>query len=58
MELLKCDEVANLLRCSEKTIKYYVSSRQIPFVMIGKEARFDKNSIEIWVNTRETHPTN
>ena len=46
MNLLTKSEVANILKCQIKTIKYYVSTRQIPFIMIGKEAMFRMQSIE------------
>jgi len=53
MQLLTKSEVADLLKCEIKTIKYYVTTRQIPFLMIGKEAMFKLDSIESWLNTRE-----
>jgi excisionase family DNA binding protein len=56
MKLLNRKEVAEILRCDEKTIKYYVSSRQIPFVMVGKEARFIEESIINWLLQRQVSP--
>lgn len=53
MDLLTKTEVARLLRCDVKTIKYYVSTRQIPFVMIGKESMFRLESIQKWIEQRE-----
>lgn len=53
MNLLTKTEVADILKCHVKTIKYYVSTRQIPFIMIGKEAMFKLDSIEHWLNERE-----
>ena len=53
MNLLTKSDVATLLKCHIKTIKYYVSTRQIPFVMIGKEAMFRQESIENWLLERE-----
>tara|TARA_Y100000591_G_C21178779_1_gene380972 strand:- start:8 stop:202 length:195 start_codon:yes stop_codon:yes gene_type:complete len=53
MDLLTKKEVSELLRCSEKTINYYVTSRQIPFVMIGKNTMFIKSSIMTWLDERE-----
>lgn len=57
MKLLTKKELAELLRCDEKTISYYVSSRQIPFLMIGKETRFNESRINEWVTKREVQPT-
>lgn len=56
MELLTRQELAQILRCEEQTIKYYVASRQLPFIMIGKEARFLKESILEWLKSRELSP--
>ena len=53
MSLLTKTEVADILKCHVKTVKYYVSTRQIPFVMIGNEAMFKLDSIEHWLNERE-----
>jgi len=53
MKLLTKADVAEFLKCEIKTIKYYVSTRQIPFVMIGKEAMFRMESIEEWILKRE-----
>ena len=54
MNLLTKKEVAERLRCPEKTISYYVSSRQIPFVMIGKNAMFIEESVNKWLKDRES----
>ena len=53
MTLLSKQEVASRLQCHIKTIKYYISSKQIPFVMIGREAMFLEKSIEKWLKERE-----
>jgi len=53
MKLLTKSDVAEILKCQVKTIKYYVSTRQIPFIMIGKEAMFRLESIEDWLCERE-----
>jgi len=53
MKLLTKAEVAEILKCHVKTIRYYVSTRQIPFIMIGKEAMFRLESIETWLCERE-----
>jgi len=57
MELLNSSEVAKLLRCKKSTVRHYVTSRQIPFVIIGKEAMFRKASIANWLKAREQQPT-
>ena len=53
MKLLTKEDVARLLHCHIKTIKYYISSKQIPFVMIGREAMFLESSILEWLKARE-----
>jgi excisionase family DNA binding protein len=53
MNLLTKNEVAEVLKCHVKTIKYYVTTRQIPFILIGRVAMFRLESIEKWVDAKE-----
>ncbi len=53
MNLLTKNEVAEGLKCHVKTIKYYVTTRQIPFILIGRVAIFRLESIEKWVDSKE-----
>lgn len=57
MMLLTKKELAELLRCKESTIGNVVYSKQIPFLMAGREVRFLKDSILKWLAEREIQPT-
>lgn len=46
-----------MFNCKDSTIKHLISTRQIPFIMIGKEARFKPESIEQWLDEREQKAT-
>lgn len=56
MKVLTKKELAQRLQCNEKTVMYYVSSKQIPHIKIGKEVRFQEDSIMSWLNEREEKP--
>lgn len=49
---IKC-RCCTLLGCQVKTVKYDISSKQIPFVMIGRDAMFLKESVIQWLKSRE-----
>lgn len=53
IKLLTKEEFRVILKCKSATINHLVSSRQIPFLMIGKEVRFRLDSIEKWLEARE-----
>ncbi|MBT6120421.1 helix-turn-helix domain-containing protein [bacterium] len=51
--LLTKKDLCTLLTCKENTINHLVSSNQSPFIMIGREPRFNSKSIEEWLKKRE-----
>ncbi len=53
MILLDKKDVATILLCKVNTVSHLVSSRQLPYLKIGKEVRFRKDSIEAWIVERE-----
>lgn len=57
MNLMSKQEVSEMLGCKESTVSYYVYSKQIPFIMIGKEVKFKRSSVEERLNQREAKPT-
>ena len=57
MNILTKTELAELLRCKEGTISNLVSSKQISFLMVGREVRFLKDSVLKWLEEREVQPT-
>jgi len=44
------EELAQYLRCGEKTIRKWVLNRQIPFHKINKPIRFRLSEIEKWID--------
>ena len=45
-KLLKIEEAADSLRCSEKTIRYYLfEAKRIPYLKLGKETRKRKSDM-------------
>jgi len=51
--LMTVDSVATLLGKSTKTIRRMVSSRQIPFLRIGGELRFDPSALILWLSRQD-----
>ena len=48
-ELMTLKEVANYLRVTKKTIHRLLERRVIPAMKVGRQWRFDRNSIEVWL---------
>ncbi len=48
-ELMTLQEVANYLRVTTKTIHRLLERRVIPAMKVGRQWRFDKASIEVWL---------
>jgi len=51
-ELMTLEEVASYLRVTEKTIYRLLDKRGIPATRVGHLWRFDKVSIDMWLNLR------
>jgi excisionase family DNA binding protein len=49
-ELMIVEEVASYLRVTEKTIYKLLKRGDIPATKVGRQWRFDKNSIDDWLN--------
>ncbi len=47
------NEVAQLLRVAEKTVRKYIFERSIPWFKIGGHVRFDQQKILDWIQERE-----
>ncbi|MBF0440691.1 MAG: helix-turn-helix domain-containing protein [Oligoflexales bacterium] len=54
--LMSVEDLARELGKSPKTIRNWVSKRQIPFVDIGRSVRFMRESIEAWLKSKEKKP--
>ncbi len=48
-EVVTLGEVANYLRVNKKTIYRLLGKRGIPAAKVGRQWRFDKNSIDVWL---------
>lgn len=48
-ELMTLEEVANYLRVTKKTIYRLLERRDIPATKVGRQWRFDKASIDVWL---------
>ncbi|MFC2017137.1 response regulator [Chloroflexota bacterium] len=48
-ELMTLEEVANYLRVTKKTIYRLLEKRSIPSTKVGRQWRFSKASIDIWL---------
>ena len=54
MEILTKKEAAELIKISDATMNYLISTGQIPFIRIGKRGvRFSKKRLEEWFMERE-----
>lgn len=51
-ELLKIEDIAKILNVREATVKSYVYHKQIPFLKIGGNLRFDLKEIHKWLDTK------
>ena len=49
-ELMTLEEVANYLRVTKKTVHRLLGRRAIPAMKVGRQWRFDKASIEVWLH--------
>ncbi|MFC1616835.1 helix-turn-helix domain-containing protein [Candidatus Margulisiibacteriota bacterium] len=57
MKLINKEQLSEILDCKLSTVEYYVSSKQLPFIRVGKEVRFVMDSIMTWIKDREEQPT-
>ena len=54
MEFMTVGEVANYLRVTTRTIYRLLDKRAIPVKKVGRQWRFDKAEIDIWLRQRPT----
>lgn len=55
-EMLTVEDVANLLRVSEATIKKWAAAGKLPAMKIGRLWRFRRSSIEEFIHEQENRP--
>lgn len=51
--LMRIGEVADLFGKSTKTIRRMVSKREIPFLRIGRDLRFDPSALILWLSRKD-----
>lgn len=52
MEFLDVRDVAELLKCSTRTVHSLRSNEGLPFVKLGRLVRFPKQAVEEWLAGR------
>ena len=55
IEVMTAQEVADLLRVSRWSVYEMVKRHDIPFFKVGRSVRFDRNSIEVWMNEKAAY---
>lgn len=50
IKVMTAQEVADLLRVSRWSVYEMVKRHDIPFFKVGRSVRFDRHSIEVWIN--------
>ena len=55
-DLLTIKEVAKLLRLSPQTLYKMLEHGEIPAMRIGKQWRFERDSVRDWLQTRGEQP--
>ena len=57
-KLLKIEEAADSLRCSERTIRYYLfKAKSLPYLKLGKEARIRESDLSGFIENLLEGPT-
>lgn len=49
MNLLKPEDVAQMLGVKLQTIRYWAYSRRIPYIKVGNRLRFDPSHLDRWL---------
>ena len=52
-KLWTIDEVSKYLRVKSSVIRYWIKTRSIPFIQIGREYRFDPSDIRAWLEKKK-----
>ena len=53
---LSVKELAEKLKISPVTCYVYVSSKQIPYIKIGRRTIFSERDIDAWLKTKKVQP--
>jgi excisionase family DNA binding protein len=49
-------EMCEFLRCRPTTLYRLIKKRHIPFLRIGSDYRFNRDTIEVWLHAQEKAP--
>ena len=49
-------DLADYLSVKESVVRYWVRNREIPFVRIGRQIRFDREDILDWITAKGNTP--
>lgn len=52
-EYLTIDDVADLLKCSVRTVNYLRTNDGLPCVKLGRLVRFSREAVQAWLEERQ-----
>lgn len=52
-DFLKVDEVADLLKCSPRTVNYLRTNSGLPCVKLGRLVRFSREAVQAWLEEKQ-----
>ncbi|MDO4856583.1 MAG: helix-turn-helix domain-containing protein [Thermoguttaceae bacterium] len=52
-EFLTIDDVADLLKCSVRTVNYLRTNSGLPCVKLGRLVRFSREAVEAWLAEKQ-----
>lgn len=52
-DFLTVDDVADLLKCSVRTVNYLRTNDGLPCVKLGRLVRFSRDAVEAWLEERQ-----
>ena len=55
-QLIDNDQAAELIGCTPRTMRAWVSLRQVPFYKVGRSVRFRRQELLDWLEERHFSP--
>ena len=52
-DFLTVDDVADLLKCSVRTVNYLRTNDGLPCVKLGRLVRFSRDAVQAWLEERQ-----
>jgi excisionase family DNA binding protein len=56
-QLLRCQDVASILRCHVASVYRAVAEKRIPFLRVPGGVRFDPADLEVWIAAQKSQPS-